>query len=368
MVIILALLITFKILFIAYPGIVVASARDGLNLWLGTVLPGILPFMIITNMLIHLGYTKKLGKLFAPFMKYFFRLPGVGGVAFFVGLTSGYPVGAKTIADLHSQGEITTKEAQHLLAFCNNAGPLFILGAVGSGMFGSASVGYILWSAHVIAAVIIGILLAKHYDHNINLFQTSSSVPIMVKSMQNGSDQKNAKQGKQVTRPVLKLTEAHENVSASGSIFVRLNRFQDRSIDAYKKSPGKALGDSVKNAMEAIVIVGGLIIFFSAIMAVLREIIPQDITNNYSVFVSFLAGIIEVTGGTRDVSALGVSALHLGIAGFLIAFSGLSIHLQTIHFVENTGVSSVRYVACKALHGIIAAAITIILYRIFMPA
>ncbi|MCL1878160.1 MAG: sporulation integral membrane protein YlbJ, partial [Defluviitaleaceae bacterium] len=128
-------------------------------MWFNNVLPALLPFMIATNMLVLSGFAQIFAKLFSPVMQKLFRLPGAAGFAFFAGITSGYPVGAKTVADLRRTEQISARDAQHLLAFCNNAGPIFILGVVGAGMFQSVHVGHILLAAHVISAIFVGILL-----------------------------------------------------------------------------------------------------------------------------------------------------------------------------------------------------------------
>ena len=52
-------------------------------------------------------------------------------------------------------------EAERLLAFCNNAGPSFILGVVGVGCFRSLRTGVYLYLVHAFSAVLVGILFRK---------------------------------------------------------------------------------------------------------------------------------------------------------------------------------------------------------------
>ena len=327
--IILLFLATFKVLFLVFPSIVLAAAREGLVLWLNNVLPALLPFMIITNMLVVLGFAESIGKILAPVMKKVFGLPGAGGFALIVGLTSGYPIGAKAVADLRKSNNLSLQEAQHLLAFSNNAGPLFVLGVVGIGFFNSATVGYILWAGHIIAAIILGILLKFFYGSD---------------SSSNLNSQTNKTKSKRL-------------LSVTVWISSRLN---PANLSAIK--PGKALSDSVKNAMESILVIGGIIIFFSAIMAVLEEIGFPDT----GLLAGLLAGVVEITSGVRDISNVGITATSLGVAAFVIGFSGLSIHMQTLHFTDGTGIKAIPYIFSKFVHGVIAAAITVIIWRIFM--
>jgi len=310
--IILVFLVIFKVLFLIFPGVVLAAAREGLLLWLHNIIPALLPFMIIVNMLIGMGFARFLGKMLAPAMQKIFGLPGAGGFALITGLTSGYPIGAKTVADLRKNGEISVRDAQHLLAFCNNAGPLFILGVVGVGFFGSTAAGYVLWAGHVLSALILGVLLK---------FSCSGG------------------RGQSPLHHILPTFSYNSNIS-----------------------PGKALSHSVKNAMESMTIIGGLVIFFSAVMAVLGEIGLPD----KGLAAGLIAGAVEVTGGVHKISEYGISTVSLGFAAFVIAFGGLSIHMQTFHFTEGTGVKTAPYLACKILHGILAATITIFLTIAFV--
>ena len=63
-------------------------------------------------------------------MRPLFNVPGEGAFAFLMGLISGYPVGAKIVTDLKDNNLCTTEEAERMLCFTNNSGPLFIIGTV----------------------------------------------------------------------------------------------------------------------------------------------------------------------------------------------------------------------------------------------
>ena len=82
-----------------------------------------------------------LGKIFNPFMLPVFGINGNGASAFILGVLCGYPIGAKTAVDLYKNSYISKKEAENLICFSNNSGPLFIIGALGIGMLSSKSAG-----------------------------------------------------------------------------------------------------------------------------------------------------------------------------------------------------------------------------------
>lgn len=54
-----------------------------------------------------------------------------------MGIISGYPIGAKIVTEFRKNGDCSRAEAERLLAFTNNSGPLFIIGTVGVSMFGN---------------------------------------------------------------------------------------------------------------------------------------------------------------------------------------------------------------------------------------
>ena len=67
-------------------------------------------------------------------------------------------MGGRTAGELYRSGQCEREECERLLAFCNNAGPSFILGIAGLGCFGSVRVGAWLYLIHVGAAVMVGLL------------------------------------------------------------------------------------------------------------------------------------------------------------------------------------------------------------------
>ena len=82
---------------------------------------------------------------------------GACSAAFVLGFIGGYPVGAKTVIALYENGNCSKVEAERLLSFCNNSGPAFIFGVVGAGVFSSSAVGLMLYLAHTVASILVGI-------------------------------------------------------------------------------------------------------------------------------------------------------------------------------------------------------------------
>ena len=134
------------------------EAAKALALCAGTVIPALFPFMAVTGLLVRLGFGQWLAPYMAGLMVPLFRLPGCAGSALLLGLVGGYPIGARTAAELYASGALTRQEAERLLTFCNNSNPVFLISVLGIGVFGSIRAGLWLWLIHVASALVTGLL------------------------------------------------------------------------------------------------------------------------------------------------------------------------------------------------------------------
>lgn len=144
--------------FLADAGQLRLEAAKALALCAGTVIPALFPFMAVTGLLVRLGFGQWLAPYMAGLMAPLFRLPGCAGSALLLGLVGGYPIGARTAAELYASGALTRQEAERLLTFCNNSNPVFLISVLGVGVFGSVRVGIWLWLIHVASALVTGLL------------------------------------------------------------------------------------------------------------------------------------------------------------------------------------------------------------------
>lgn len=137
------------------------AVRWGLTLCARSVIPALFPYFVVSGLFISLGFADGVGRRLEPLIRRLFGVGGAGASAFFLGLLGGYPVGGRTVGQLYRAGRLSKDEAERLLAFCNNAGPSFILGVVGVGCFGSLRTGVYLYLVHAFSAVLVGILFRK---------------------------------------------------------------------------------------------------------------------------------------------------------------------------------------------------------------
>ena len=131
------------------------AAAAGLALCGRSVIPALFPFMAVSTMLVSMGFGEWASPRMAGLMN-LYRLPGPAGSALLLGLVGGYPIGARTAAELHKKGLLTQREAERLLGFCNNSNPVFLISVLGGGVFGSPRTGVYLWLIHVLSALLTG--------------------------------------------------------------------------------------------------------------------------------------------------------------------------------------------------------------------
>ena len=173
--------------FLADAAEVRASAKEALSLCARSVIPSLFPFLVVSSLLLALGFGELAAPWLAGLMEPLFRVPGAGSAALLLGLVGGYPIGAKTAADLCRNGLVSREEAERLLAFCNNSNPVFLISVLGTGVFGSVRAGVWLWLIHLLAALLTGLIFRGNSKHTTKQsaarsspFQTADFIPAFV--------------------------------------------------------------------------------------------------------------------------------------------------------------------------------------------
>ena len=168
------------------------AATKALSLCGGTVIPSLFPFMVMSTLLVSLGFGEWISPCFSGLMTSLFRLPGTAGSALILGLIGGYPIGARTAGDLYRSGLLTREEAERLLMFCNNSNPAFLISVLGAGIFGSLRIGVWLWLIHILSALLTGILFRSKPSAPTRYSRAATSQPrsfavIFVESVRNSA-------------------------------------------------------------------------------------------------------------------------------------------------------------------------------------
>ncbi|HEX3030351.1 MAG TPA: sporulation integral membrane protein YlbJ [Clostridia bacterium] len=336
-----SLCLIFILCLIFFSSTAVKSAVKGIELWLYVVFPSLFPFFVGAELLYRSGFIKAAGIILEPVMRPIFNIPGCGSFALLLGITSGYPVGAKITAGLRQEKLISKTEAERLLTFTNNSGPLFIIGAVSVGMFKLPQVGLLLLFSHIGACLTVGFIF-RFYKKN----------KISVKNKKNTN------------------------------IF---SRFKNDLILSQSESKGKfagMFGEAIKDSMMTIIAIGGFIVFFSVIINVLFKIgainalagilavVSAPVGISKDILTSLISGFFEITTGTNMASNSSNTSLvlQLSAASMIIGWAGLSVHSQVISIISRTDISFKPYLAGKFLQGAISALYTFALLRIARPS
>lgn len=274
-------------------------AKDALFLCGNMIIPSLFPFFVCSGILVYSGFCQKLSVLFAPVMKPLFNVNPNGSSAFVLGLMSGYPLGAVTACQLYEAGYISKSETERLLAFCNNSGPLFILTSVGVGLYMGIDIGIILYSAHIIGAILVGIIMRSY------------------------SKEKHHAPSYTLSTDTITLPQIFET--------------------------------AVSNAVKSMLTVCGTIIFFSVISRLILGLIPGQVS-------PIIYGLFEFSGGNVMISTSSLPLpLKLISASIITGFAGFSVHLQVMSVTCRYGLSVKPYIIGKILHGLLSGAITVLI-------
>ena len=179
--------------FLAEAGEIRRAAAEALALCGRSVVPALFPFLVLSILLVSLGFGELVSPHLAGLMTPLFRLPGCASSALLLGLAGGYPIGAQSAARLYQKGELTRGEAERLLAFCNNSNPVFLISVLGAGVFGSVRTGVWLWLIHILSALLTGLVFRRsgesaspQYVVRENTFQNRSFFAALVEAVQGG--------------------------------------------------------------------------------------------------------------------------------------------------------------------------------------
>lgn len=315
----------FMFCLLHYPDAMIAASTEGLTLWLTKVFPSLFAFMVTCSLLIQIGAAQKFGKLLAPLMRPVFHLPGSAAFPYFLGLLSGYPMGAKMTTSLYKGGLLSLDDAKHVLTFSNNPGPLFLVATIGTMFLGNPQWGYAFLLCAFLGATTTGILygrIKKNTPKTNKSFRASASL--------------------------------HTNPQTTAPM-----PFMD------------ALSYSIQNSMATLMQVGGYIILFcviaracteTGVFALLRQLF-SFLPVSDAFLDGFFSGILEMTNGAFLVAnAPDPAPLRLVAISFLTSFGGLSILGQTLSIIEELPIKKSFYIKAKLCNGVFSSAFFLLLY------
>lgn len=294
-------------------------AFTGLNIWYQHMLPALLPFMILSGLMIDLKLDGYIIKPFKFVIRPLFQISDAGIYTLFMGFLCGFPMGAKIASMEYKEGNISQKEAEYLLCFCNNFGPAYFFSFICNNIYPPKlmlSGLFVLYGLPLLYGLLLRHSIYKNEDFC------------------NHTNIRNNKNGK---------------------IGISI-----KNLITYTNS-------NIIKSLSQIGLLGGYMILCNMLMSAVTVFInhlPLLITPaSTKRLETFFYCVLEISGGILSVKSLNLSeTAAFVIAHAALAFNGLSCHLQTFHLISDCPLSRKKYM----LHKIILCSITCILLFIFI--
>lgn len=295
------------LLLLFFPSEALTGAKNGLILWFYQVIPSLLPFLILSGLMVSTGCSDFLSGILSPVLSPLFGCSGSGCYAIIIGLFSGLPVGAKTVAELVTTGRISSKEGTFLLPLCNNAGPFFILGYLCVTLLSIPDFALefllILWVSSILSAFLLrpGVLFSRH--------------------------EYTATEKRRSSRHALSFS------------FLLLDK-------------------AIEQAFSLLLRIGGYIVLFSVLTELLR-LLPLS-----PLLTACLCSLLEITTGTSALSALPLPKHFLiPLTGAFVSLGGLCGIVQTKSALTGSNLPFAHYIRSKLLAALLAATILFLRVR-----
>ena len=269
------------------------GVKNGLLLWYDRILPALLPFSIISYILVASDNLSFFSRILHPVIKKLIPVSPDGVYPLLAGFLFGFPLGSKIIGQLSENGQLRPSEAQILLSVCNNISPVFVTS-------------FILYTQLKLSHLSAVTLLILYF-------------------------------------PALLL----------GSILLSAEACRTKGRTAFhaQKQPAsgsqmnfKIIDTGIMDGFETLTRLGGYIMLFSMTASLLQKLpIPHILT-------LILTGMVEITNGIAMLpdSSLPQSVQYV-LAVVYTAFGGLSGIAQTSSMIRDTPLSIKRYCIAKLL-------------------
>lgn len=304
------LAIVLGAIILCFPSQCLSLSLNGLNLWFSKMIPALFPFMVLSGIIIRMNLVSSCVQFLMPLLGRLFRVGPSCIYGILIGFLCGFPMGARTAADLYEHHLISKDEASFLLSFCNNIGPVYFIGFV-LPTLGISS-----------PAIYLFAMYGLPFLYGLFLRYTIYSGRISPHS----------------------ATKAYNSPA-----FPLLS----------------ALDESILSALSSITKLGGYMIFFNLLFilpSLLTALLPLSYKQR-SCLIGCMGCLLEITGG--------IGLLENQMPDFVLCvlpFGGLSCIVQTYSMIESADLSLSEYV----MHKMILTAVTVVFYflaevRFFLP-
>lgn len=295
-----------------FPEITVYAARNGIQMWFHQILPALLPFTILSAILIKCNFLKSLkgnANLIACLL------------TMSCGFVFGFPVGAKLSGDFYKQKLLTKKQATLLAIGTNNFSPMYVCGFALSLLFSSKE----YTTATYVLLYLVPLVLVSIYLIRLDIKHTKTSIS----SKQNSE---------------LNKSESNCNLRTTAQFHLDMH----------------IMDSSIISGFEALIKICGYIVLFSIVTEILTTTITEFITQPpFSLML--ILGNLEITNGINLLSEFETSNHLKYIASIqLLSFGGLSGIAQTGSILSEAGLSMHKYIIGKAALSLLLTLLSVI--------
>lgn len=307
--------IYLTVLLLRFPVPALQYASTGLHLWFQKMIPTLLPFMILSGILIRMNLTEGVVRLAHPLLRFLFRTSPNGSYTLIMGFLCGFPMGARIVGELYGAGKLSKWEAERLLAFCNNIGPIYFI-SFAMPMLGIQKVSGPLLIMYGLP-LLYGFVLMRVFPHI--RWKRQRRITGMV--------------------PFCKMT--------------KMSQISGKSVKASPSSLLAATDEAIRSGLLGIAKLGGYMVFFN-----LLNILFEPFSRLSPGLLGFYNSVLEITSG---IDRCGQSFPYIVL--ILLPFGGFSCIGQTYSMICHTDLSIRPYL----VHKIIQTALTAFCYALWQP-
>ena len=385
---------------LAMPSSALEASLRGVAIWWEVLFPALFPFFVLSELMLGFGVVHFAGTLLDPLMRSLFRIPGLGGFVLAMGFVSGYPVGARMTSRLMEQGLLGREQGERLVMMTTTADPLFLIGAVCVGFFGSKEAAPLLVCAHYGGALLTGLpvrhwigrVIRRRKGQGRGWSGTVSGRGFGTGGGTVGGDGGGAACGDSagsgggavygdsagsgggaVASPDRPPGRSGNPPAAFRPSF-GIGRLREavRAMHRARMEDGRPAGamvaDALRSSFRLMIVVGGLVVFFSTALTLLLESgllrWLQDRTGEAlqalglsgALASALTQGVLEVTLGANAAASDASVPLadRLAAAAFVLSWAGFSVHAQVAGLMSRTDWRYGPFVRARLLHAVVS--------------
>ncbi len=283
--------------------------NTGLTTWYKHMIPSLFPFMVLSGFLLRSGLSFQIASFLNPILGRLFRLSPNCIYIIIMGFLCGFPMGATVIAQSLSLNKISKREAELLLAFCNNIGPIYVISF--------AMVACPCYPLLITMSIMYGLPLLYGLFLRYTRYK---DIPYCIK-----------------------------NEVSNHCPYINQNN-TNNYLDAFQ--------ESLQKAITSIVTLGAYMVIFNVLQLPLYNTFYQVPENWLCIF----KGLIEINSGISEIASF--PELNIIVYSIFLPFCGLCCFFQTYAMIKDTPLSLRNYFIHKLFQTICVFLVYVVLANV----